>query len=193
MKKLSRWMVVAALLGGAAVTGPPARAADHADGTAGVGMALDPSADIADLFAWMSADAATVNLVMTVFPAASATSKFSDAVKYVFHVGSVSAYLGPETKRDIICTFAGGLATTATCWLTDPADHSVKEYVTGDASVAAGKASADGKVKVFAGLRDDPFFFNLAGFRNATSTVALALKEAGPTHMGTYIKGIDAT
>jgi hypothetical protein len=35
--------------------------------------------------------------------------------------------------------------------------------VTGDPSSAAGLTSRDGKLRVYAGLRDDPFFFNLQG------------------------------
>jgi len=35
-----------------------------------------------------------------------------------------------------------------------------------------GIATADGRFRVFAGLRDDPFFFNLAGFRETARTVA---------------------
>jgi hypothetical protein len=169
-----------------------ARAADHGDGTSsGIALALDPAADINDVFSWMSADAAQVNLAMTVFPGATATSKFSDAVKYVFHTASLSAYLGAEVKRDIVCTFTNSSPQVASCWLVDPADGSVKEYLSGNAGAAAGVASTDGKMKAFAGLRSDPFFFNLAGFRNATSIVAAALKEAGPTLNGTYIKGVD--
>jgi hypothetical protein len=41
----------------------------------------------------------------------------------------------------------------------------VKDYVKGDPSTAM--TSADGKLKVFAGQRSDPFFFNLAGFEAA--------------------------
>jgi hypothetical protein len=169
-----------------------ARAADHGDGTSsGIALALDPSADINDVYIWTSADAARVNLAMTVFPGAGAGSLFSDAVKYVFHTTSVSAYLGPAVARDLICTFSATMPQTASCWLTDPGDASVKAYVSGNASVATGIATGDTRVRVFAGLRDDPFFFNLAGFRNATSAVAAALRDAGPTLMGTYIKGLD--
>src|SRR4051812_12227506 len=128
---------------------------------------------------------------MSVFPGATAASKFSDAVKYVFHTGSVSAYLGTAVSRDIVCTFTNASPQVTSCWLTDPSTGSVTAYLTGDASVVAGVASADGKLKAFAGPRSDPFFFNLAGFRNATSTVAAALKDAGPTLQGMYIKGVD--
>src|SRR5205085_3071043 len=44
--------------------------------------------------------------------------------------------------------------------------------VTGDASAEGGLRSRDGKVRVFAGLRNDPFFFNLPGFRATARIVA---------------------
>jgi hypothetical protein len=49
-----------------------------------------------------------------------------------------------------------------------------KDYVHGDPSIVAGLSSASGKIKVFAGRRSDPFFFNLQGFRNAVATIEAA-------------------
>jgi hypothetical protein len=188
MKRCVRLLAFTALL-----ASPTAWAADHGDGTStGIALALEPAADINDVFAWMSADATHVNLAMSVFPGATAASKFSDAVKYVFHTSSLSMFLGPSVARDIICTFSNATPQVTSCWVADPAAGTAVAYVTGDASAVAGISTADAKVKVFAGARDDPFFFNLAGFRNATSTVGAALKDAGPTFMGTFIKGLDA-
>ena len=68
---------LAALLGA-----PLAKAADHLDGPK---ASADPTADITDLFAWMSPAAKTLYLIMNVFPQATAASKFSNAVQYVFH------------------------------------------------------------------------------------------------------------
>jgi hypothetical protein len=173
---------------------PMARAADHGDGTSsGIALALEPAADINDVFAWMSADATRVNLGMSVFPGAAAGSQFSDAVKYVLHTASSAIYLGTPTRRDIVCTFSNATPQVASCWLSDPVTGSVKGFVTGNAGTTAGLATPDGGVKVFAGPRSDPFFFNLAGFRNATAAVAAAIKEAGPTLQGTFIKGVDTT
>ena len=58
----------------------------------------------------------------------------------------------------------------------------------------AGLVSTDTKIKVFAGLRNDPFFFNLAGFRNAASTVAAAVANytADPVNNHPYIAGFDS-
>ncbi|MCA9514657.1 MAG: DUF4331 family protein [Myxococcales bacterium] len=136
-----------------------ALAADHLDAPATV---ADPTADINDVYVWQNG-AKTV-FVMTVFPAASADAKFSDAVQYVFHTASGASYGAASNKTDIICTFDA--AQMVTCWVGADGD-----YVTGDASGAAGLTSTSGKTKVFAGLRDDPFFFNLAGFQAAVAAV----------------------
>ena len=42
----------------------------------------------------------------------------------------------------------------------------------------AGLASPSGRLRVFAGLRNDPFFFNLTGFKAASERAATALKTA---------------
>lgn len=142
---------------------PPAHAADHADGPA---ASADPSADIADLYVWTSADASKLNLAMTLGRNVSATSRFSNAVQYVFHTTSAASFGATGLDTDIICEFRSG--QTISCWV------GAEDYVSGDASRLTGLASKSGKVRVFAGVRDDPFFFNLQGFRQTTSAVTAA-------------------
>lgn len=138
---------------------PSVLAADHLDGPA---ASADPAADITDIFAWMSSDAKTVYLVLDVVPLANTASKFSNAVQYVFHTTSRATFGATTSQKvDIICTF--DTSQKISCWAGD-------EYVRGDASNTAGLMSNGGKLKVFAGLRDDPFFFNLDGFKNASRT-----------------------
>ena len=138
------------------------RAADHADGPA---ASADPSADITDVFAWMAPDASRLYLVMDLVRDASPASQFSDSVQYVFHTTSRAAFGGaPSPEVDIICVFAA--SQRIQCWA------GTQEYVTGDASGLNGITSADGKLRVFAGLRNDPFFFNLAGFKETGKDVA---------------------
>jgi Domain of unknown function (DUF4331) len=48
----------------------------------------------------------------------------------------------------------------------------VKDYVTGDPSTKAGVTSVLGKIKVFAGRRSDPAFFNQTGFATGMATFA---------------------
>jgi hypothetical protein len=141
-----------------------ALAADHLDGPA---VQKDAATDINDVYTWM--DGNNVVMAMTVHPAATTASKFSDAAQYVLHAGSSDSLLANPAGADInnvICTFDA--AQKIQCWL------GTKDYVTGDASAAAGITSTSGKLKVFAGLRADPFFFNLQGFRDTVSTVKAA-------------------
>ncbi|MEO8876471.1 MAG: DUF4331 family protein [Polyangiaceae bacterium] len=143
-----------------------ARSADHLDAPA---TTAEPAADINDVFSWT--DGSNVILAMTVYPNAAPGTKFSDSVQYVFHTQSGAAYgATTATEKDIIATFDA--AGKIQLWVGSD------EYVTGDASATTGLSSADGKVKVFAGLRADPFFFNLSGFKAAVATVD-SLEEAG--------------
>jgi hypothetical protein len=135
-----------------------ALAADHIDAPAAI---ADPAADITDLYTWT--DQGNVVFVLNVTPLAGMDAKFSDKVQYVIHTESASAFGKAGEKSDIIVTFDA--AQKASVWVGE------KGYVAGDASATAGLASADGKFKVFAGLRDDPFFFNLAGFKDTVATV----------------------
>src|SRR6266446_6932046 len=81
----------------------PAWAADHADGPA---AKADPSADITDVFAWMSPDASRLILIMDLVRNASTASRFSDSVDYVFHTTSAASFGAPASHEvDIVCRF----------------------------------------------------------------------------------------
>jgi hypothetical protein len=157
-----------------------AQAADHQDGS---GTALsDPATDITDVYAWMSSDtsasAGSVYLVMDVFPNATSGSLFSTTASYVFHTTSATGILATSgVKRDVVCKFTGTTAPqTASCWVVDPVAVATTEYASGVAtSAGAPLTSVSKKLRVYAGPRNDPFFFNLTGFKNATSAVAAAL------------------
>lgn len=170
MQKM-RWLQGAFALAIAA-SGPLAFAADHRDSPAAV---AEPAADINDVYAWAESD--KVIIAMTVFPIATAESKFSDAIQYAFHVESSSGYAMAGSSKDVICTFDA--AQKIQCWVGDPGAAKADDYITGDASVTSGITSDSGKMKVFAGLRADPFYFNLDGFRDTVATV----KAAAPSLM----------
>jgi hypothetical protein len=150
-----------------------AMSADHVDSPS---VISDSATDITDLYAWMDNSGDNLNLILNM-AAADANTAFSDAVHYVFHVVSQSAYGAPDkTETLIICKFDS--AQVASCWAGND------EYVKGDASNTTGISSSSGKLKVFAGQRNDPFFFNLTGF-NATLAIvqgaasSLAFNTAG--------------
>jgi hypothetical protein len=140
------------------------RAADHIDGPR---ASADPSADITDVFSWMTADAARVIIAIDLTRNATAESRFSDAVVYATRTVSSPTFGGTSAAPvDVLCTF--DVAQRVQCWVGDDA------YVAGDASGPEGITSDDGKLRVFTGLRQDPFFFNLAGFRETARTVTAA-------------------
>lgn len=146
-----------------AVSSSAALAADHLDGPA---PTKDPTADITDTYAWVNGD--KLLLVMNVTPLATKDSKFSDAILYALHLDSMETYgATSSTHTDIIAKF--GTDQKISLWVGDKT-----AYVTGDASVSDGIKNDDGSVKVFAGLRADPFFFNLEGFKDTVTTVDAA-------------------
>jgi hypothetical protein len=137
-------------------------AADHGDSPAATS---EPSADITDLYAWMSADATKLNLVMGVYNDAGPEATFSDAVAYVFSVSSSSGYsAGGQESTRVLCKFLPD-GVNVECWLGD-------EYVVGDPTNPEGILSDNGGLRVFAGRRDDPFFLEYDGF-NATVDAAV--------------------
>ena len=139
-------------------------AADHIDGPQ---ASADPSADITDVFAWMTPDAERVILVMDLVRNADVGSRFSDSVQYVFHTTSRPSFgATPSGDVPVICQFDP--QQRVSCWAGNAA------FVTGDASSLSGITSTNGRLRVFTGLRNDPFFFNLAGFRETARTVTAA-------------------
>jgi len=150
----------------------PSYAADHQDGPAAT---ASPATDITDVFAWMSADHSKMYLVMDVFPAATAAAKFDTNALYVFHTMSKSGLTAATgTPLDVICEFDAAQAIQ--CWAGS-------EYVAGATAgaPATGLKSASGKLTVWAGLRDDPFFFNLDGFKDMVAAVKAAAPQLLPT------------
>lgn len=146
-------------------------AADHGDSPA---AASEPAADITDLYAWMSADAAQLNLVMGVYSDAGPNATFSDAVTYVFSVTSSAAYgAGNQEPARVLCKFlADGVQVE--CWLGN-------EYVIGDPTDPAGIVSDNGGMRVFAGRRDDPFFLEYDGFLNTVDAAVDAVATGAVT------------
>lgn len=138
-------------------------AAMHDDGPT---VRANPGAQISDVFAWMTSDKTKVNLVMNVNPNAGAATMFSTQYLYVFHLNSSAGYGMAATETKIICGF--DVAQTITCWVGSG------EAVTGNAGTATGITSASGKTRVFAGLRDDPSFFNQTGFAMMRATLVAA-------------------
>ena len=145
-----------------------ALASDHLDTAA---VVADSAADIGDLYAWTSPDGRRLNLAMTIVG-----RKFSDHVRYQFHVDS-GKQLGESTATiTLSCEF--NAATAPECRLGD------LDRLHGEAGGESGLRGERNRFRVFAGLRDDPFFNNVRGTRAAldvagNATRAGAAKDAG--------------
>jgi hypothetical protein len=177
-----KWVLPGLALGAATaltLVGMKLHAADHADSPA---AAAAPDADITDVFAWMSPDASKVDLVMDWFPNAPTTSKLAANVLFVFHVNSKATFAATAaTETTIICGFDA--SEKLSCWV------GTADYVTG--AKATTLISASGKVKAFAGIKDDPFFLNFAGVSAVIGAVTTA--APGLTFDAAGCPGVDAT
>jgi Domain of unknown function (DUF4331) len=141
----------------------------------------DPAADIADVFVFPSPDRpGHVVLVLTVFPSATVTSLFSDAITYRFRIrpvaidGARPAYVVSEAEYTFDFTFAGdgvdGLAQAGRC--VTPSGEEVVFRV-GEQLTAESVG-----LRVFAGARLDPFFIALTGVRETRQLGRLSFKPA---------------
>jgi Domain of unknown function (DUF4331) len=168
-----------------AAAGPRASGAGGAGRRAGApGVAADSAlGEIQSVYAWMSPDATSVNLVMTVSPFDDGTVGFNPDFQYVFHVAPHRALdLAPEpippkqdgeepkpSETDIICQFPK--KNEIQCWVGS-------FYVHGNPSNTNGLTKGnDARVRIYAGRRSDPFFFNEAGFEAALAL----LRSHAPT------------
>lgn len=156
------WVVVVL---GLAIMGKAAPARGNA--------ALDPVADIHNVYAWMNVDGTAVNLVMTVSPFDTRQPMFHSGILYVFHVATHSRTTptrdGPKTQ--VICEFQ--TRVDLECWVG-------ARYVRGNPLPRFsewGFTSADGSIRVYATRRSDPFFHDLDGFEEAAPLLA-QLSEA---------------
>jgi hypothetical protein len=135
------------------------RASDHLDGPRAV---ADPQADITDVFAFTSPEnPGRLVLAMTVTPFASPTDTFSSHVDYVFRIRRVTAPqpLTLDTAPlDITCNFDQGDATLQRVVCVGPGGSQAAATVD-DATGSGGQSG----MRVFAGRRADPAFFDRQG------------------------------
>ena len=146
-----------------ALLGGQAHASDHLDSPT---VIADPRADIGDLYAWTAPDGRHLNLVMAIVG-----HSFSDRLTYAFHIDSGRKFGATSASVTIACRFPA--PGQADCRLGD-------DIAAGAAETAQGLRSRSGRLRVFAGLRDDPFFNNVRGTRAAYNVADRALKAGAP-------------
>lgn len=151
----NRWLLAlgasVAVGAGLMLVGSRSEAADHIDAP---GSTADTSADINDLYVFRSKDPAAGTekrtvFIMTVNPLATAATRFSDKVDYEIRIQDQAAGTSNATIK---CTADAGTPQKITCALGSTTQ-------TVDFNGQAGAATDD--MRLFAGLRDDPFFIDL--------------------------------
>ena len=150
-----------------AMAAMPAYAADHRDAP---GVIADPTTDINDVYAFKSGTNLVV--VMTVNPlmgpVATEDFHFSTTANYVFHIDSNGDFTDDKTY---IVQFADVgdqqfIRVRGTGHGEGTDDDIIGRINTAHDGVAGAPrivTSGDAAVKVFAGPREDPFFFSLNG------------------------------
>jgi len=139
-------------------------AADHLDGTA---VAANGAVDINDVYVCEGSDAGNTVLAMTLNPAAGVISgtTFDAGAEYRFQVDSDADAVADST---LTITF-DAVADEAQAFTVDRDGTTIATGTTDET------AAIDGGGQAWAGLVDDPFFFDLEGFRQLKTT----LLEAG--------------
>ncbi|WP_379923296.1 DUF4331 family protein [Erythrobacter sp. R86502] len=167
--------VITALAGGALyVTGAGLTAADHLDPPGRTNPAddttPDKAADIADVFAWHTAT--DINLVLT-FAGPQATNlpaTYDPNVLYTINVSNAAPRTTPNIPIEIRFGQGSGSNTFGLQVKGLPG-------VTGAIEGAVETDLVKDGVRVRAGLFDDPFFFDLQGFRDTVATGTLSFNN----------------
>jgi hypothetical protein len=178
-KRHYTWGALAALAGTAvgiaAFANAHVEAADHLDPPARTNPdsgGTDRAADIADVFAWHSGSGAAARLTVALTfagpnaPAAGQALSCDPAVVYSFHIDNTG-----DSRPEFNVEARFGTDDLGNCFMRvsgvpgSPAPMVVPTELT----------VTRGDVQLFAGLRSDPFFFDLVGFRQTLMTGDLSL------------------
>lgn len=134
-------------------------ASNHLDSPA---VIANPQANIGDIYAWTAPDGRHLNLIMDIVG-----RSFSDKLKYVFYVDSGPRFGRTTATTTIVCRFPDVGVTDCHVGSIDSAR--------GDAGKRTGLQGRNRRFRVFAGLRDDPFFNNVKGTRAAYQAAFAAI------------------
>ena len=172
------WCALVAAAG--ALLALPALAADHAEAP---GTQADPAADIDDLYAWHTSAGKIVAVMTFAGPADAGLGAVYDAdVLYGIHIDSDG---DNESDTDVWVRFgeasdgSWGVQVSGLPGGDDVVEGPVEENL-----------DAGGGLKVFAGLREDPFFFDFTGFLDTVTTGTVAFDSTRDAFAGKNVTAI---
>lgn len=160
----------------------PATAADHRDAPL---ASSDAAGDIADLYAWHDAAAGTFTTAFTYGGGSAILPLYDDAVLYTIHFDTNADQV---SDHEIYVRFgqnaSGGWGVQAT-----GIPGSVGP-VSGPVGTTIPGAGAFSPIKLFAGMTDDPFFFDLQGYLDTLSSGTLMFDNTRDSFAGTNIMSV---
>lgn len=191
-KPIAAVLMMAITLIGVLVPASRLRAADHAESTS---VAGDPGADIADVFAFLDpTDNSKVVLAMDVegfvVPSEALNlSFFAPDVTYRFEIENtgdaiadqkIDVTFSPQTSRSApqIATIKIPRGKRNSTTITAPTTVQTLNAFSNPFNVTTNAATG---VKFFAGLTDDPFYFDIVGFNRFVGSVLAATPD--PTRL----------
>ncbi len=173
-------------------------AADHIDapGVTGAGSASIGS-DITDVYSFANGDnmVFVVNTQGLLSPAATATATFDEEVMIEINIDNSST---KDNIEDLViqATFEGGKVRVygPTAPVTTGLQSTLLSTVSVEAAITTGATPVIGTnngIKVFAGPRDDPFFFDLTQFKAVLAGTAASFNNPGTdTFAGTNVMAL---
>lgn len=180
---MSRWQTLSAVAFMALCMPADAFAADHVEAPAAI---KDPAADIADFYAWSRKDINDTIVVAMTFAGAGSSEDgpvYDPDVVYGIHIDNDA-----DGTVDHECFVRFGQDADSGEWGVQ-----VTGLPGGD-TVASGPVDtifdAGNGLQVFAGQREDPFFFDLQGYLDTLSTGAIAFDPSRDFFAGLNVTAI---
>ena len=175
---------LAAALAAVLTGGPrPSAAADHVDAPGLMPPGGNLQLDLTDIYAWRARNGRTV-LAMNVNGLTDPGKRpvFASGVPAVMRTKAVTYWLRIDNDGDAVSDVDLGVSfskANAKGVQTMRVTRSGRTLLTGRTSPGKGvTVNREGAVRAYAGLRDDPFFFDLAGYLDILS------KESGKSFLG---------
>lgn len=157
--------------------------ADHAEAPDTIS---DPAADIADVYVWHDTAANTLTMACTFSglqsPSTTQGGNYSDDVLYTFHIdrtGNAVSDIDIDVRFGHTDSMSAGVQVRNMPGAGGTISGAVETVLSGSNSS-----------KVFAGLRDDPFFFDLDGFHDTLATASLQFDSSRDSFAGTNVTAI---
>lgn len=181
MKQTRFFFLIAFALLGLSAIGLIALAADHSEAP---GTRADNAADIADFYAWYEGNKLITIITYAGLNASTAdqSAVYDENVLYNVHIDN-----NGDNEADISVNVRFGQNAKGE-WGVQV------ENLPGTSSTVSGPVettiTAGNGLTVFAGLRDDPFFFDLEGFNETLSTATLSFDSTRDSVAGLNISSI---